>query len=100
VNDPSASYVNTQPPNHQPHVYPLSSSPVGSSSRSSSFPSEISKASNQVDMKKKKQKIKKKKNKKARNIPTIAGHVGSNYLASGHHVGSFDGVVTSKNCNP
>jgi hypothetical protein len=78
VNAPSASYVNTPPPDHQPHVYPLSSSPIGSSSRSSSLPIEISTASNQVDMKKKKHKIKKKKNKKARNIPTIAGHVGSN----------------------
>jgi hypothetical protein len=78
VNSASASYVNTPSPNHQPHVYPLSSSPIGSSSRSSYLPIEISIASNQVDMKKKKQKIKKKKNKKARNIPTIVGHIGSN----------------------
>jgi hypothetical protein len=63
VNPPSASSIITPPQDHQPFVYPLPSSPVGSSSRPSSLPSEIFATSNHVDKKKKKRKIKKKKNK-------------------------------------
>jgi hypothetical protein len=50
------------PPTHQPHVEFSSSSPIKSPSFSRSSPSEISKASSQVDEKKKKQKENKKKN--------------------------------------
>jgi hypothetical protein len=70
VNDPSASSISTPPQDHQPHVDPLPSSPIGSSSHSSSSPSEISATSNQVDKKKKKRKIKKKKNKLGGKLPT------------------------------
>jgi hypothetical protein len=95
VNAPSASYVSTPPQDHQPHVDPLPSSPVGSSSHSSSSPSEISTASNQVDKKKKKRKIKKKKNKLGGKLPTTAGHVGSDQPTIVHHVGSVDNVDKS-----
>jgi hypothetical protein len=77
VNAPSASSVSTPSQDHQPHVDPLPSSPVESSSRSSSSPSEIYVASNRVDKKKKKSKIKKKNNKIGGKLPTTAGHVGS-----------------------
>jgi hypothetical protein len=100
VNDPSASFVNNPPLNHQPHVNPPPSSLVGSSSPYSSSPSEISTTSNHKDKKKKKQKIKKKKTKKEKNLPTTAGHVGSDQETSRHHAGSVDGVITSKNRNP
>jgi hypothetical protein len=76
VNSPSASFVSNPPQDHQPHIDPFPSSPVQSSSHSSSSPSEISIASNQVDKKKKKRKIKKKKNKLGGGLPTTAGHVG------------------------
>jgi hypothetical protein len=60
-NLPSALDVST-PPTHQPHVDLSPSSPIRSPSLSPSFPSEISKASSQVDKKNKKWKDKKKKN--------------------------------------
>jgi hypothetical protein len=52
-----------------------------------------------VDKKKKKRKIKKKKTKKEENIPTTAGHVGSDQPTSGHHAGSVDGVIKSNKKN-
>jgi hypothetical protein len=100
VNSPSALNVNTPPLDHQPHVDAPPYSPIGSSYRSSSSPSEISVANNQVDKKKKKQKIKKNKNKKEGNLLTTARHVGSDQPASGNHFGSVDGVVMYKNCKP
>ena len=71
VNALSASSISTPPQYHQPHVDPLPSSPVGSSSYSFSSSSEISIASNQVAKKKKKRKIKKKKNKLGGNFQTL-----------------------------
>jgi hypothetical protein len=99
VNYPSDLYVNTPPHDHQPHFYPIPSSPIGYSSHSSSSPSEISIASNQVVKKNKKQKIKKNKNKKEGKFPTTAGHVGRYHTTSGNHAGTFDGVVKSKKNN-
>jgi hypothetical protein len=81
----SASVVSTSPQEHQPHVDPSPSSPVGSSSPSSlarspsvssSSSSEISEASNSVNKKKKKRKNKKKKNKQGYKLPTTVKHVG------------------------
>jgi hypothetical protein len=69
-NAPSASDVST-PPTHQPHVDFSPSSPIKSPSLSPSSPSEISKASSQVDKKKKKQKEKKKKTRKG---PSLQPH--------------------------
>jgi hypothetical protein len=65
---------------------------VGSSSRSSSSPSEISTAINQADKKKQKRKTNKKKNKLGGKPPTTAGHVGRDQLATIDHVGSVDNV--------
>jgi hypothetical protein len=68
---PNTSYVST-PPTHQPHVDFSPSSPIQSPSLSPSSPSEIFKASRQVDQNKKKQKEKKKKNPKKTKPPTIS----------------------------
>jgi hypothetical protein len=95
INDSSASFVSIPPHDHQPHVNPLPSSPVGSSSHSSSSPSEISTASNQVDKKNKKRMIKKKKNNLGGKLPTSAGHVGSDQPTTVHHAGSVDIVDKS-----
>jgi hypothetical protein len=76
-NAPSASYAIPPPEEHQPHVDPFPSSPVGSSSLSSSSPGGSINASNQEDKKKKKRNIKKKKNKKGGNPPATVNHVGS-----------------------
>jgi hypothetical protein len=53
ISNASAPYVST-PPTHQPHVDLSPSSPIRSPSIYLSSPSEISKASSQVDKKKKK----------------------------------------------
>jgi hypothetical protein len=76
-NAPSASYAIPPPQEHQPHVDPFPSSPVGSSSLSSSSPGESINASNQEDKKKKKRKKKKNKNKQGGNQPTTVNHAGS-----------------------
>jgi hypothetical protein len=82
------------PPQEQhPHVDPLPSSPVMSSSLSSSSPSESSEASNQVDKKKNKRKIKKKKNKKGTKLPNTVGHVGNQQPTTLDHARIFDDVV-------
>jgi hypothetical protein len=90
INPPSDLYISTPPQDHQPHVYPLPSFPVGSSSHSSSFPSERSTTSNQVDNKKKKRNIKKKKNNLGGKLTTTAKHVGSDQPDISYHVGSVD----------
>jgi hypothetical protein len=99
-NAPSASNVIT-PPTHQPHVDLSPSSLVMSLSLSPSSPSEISKASSQIDKKKKKQKEKKKKNQKGTKPPTTLD-VGSKQLANTNCTGSVDEVdkTTMKNLKP
>jgi hypothetical protein len=87
---PNASDVSTSP-THQPHVEFSPSSPIKSPSLSHSLPSEISKASSQVDKKKKKQKEKKKKNLKRTKPPTISD-VGSKQPATINRIGSVDEV--------
>jgi hypothetical protein len=98
LNAASASFIITSPQEHQPHVDPLSSSPVRysspsslvrSSSISSSSLSESSKASNSVDKKKKKRKIKKKKNNQGSKLPTTIRHVGKKPVTV-NHAGSVD----------
>jgi hypothetical protein len=97
-NAPSVSNVIT-PPTHQPHVDLSPSSLVRSPSLFPSFPSEISKASSQVDKKKEKWKEKKKKNQKGTKPPTTSYHVGSKKLTV-NRIGSFDKVNKIKTKNP
>jgi hypothetical protein len=87
VNGPSALYESTPCQDHQPHVDIMPSFPICNSSRSSSFPNEISIASNQVD--------KKKKNNLEGKLPTPAGHVGSDQTTIVHHAVSVDNVDKS-----
>jgi hypothetical protein len=101
VNAHSALSISTPPQDHQAHIDPLPSFPIGSS-HSSSFLSEISATSNQVYKKQKKRKIKKKKNKLGGKLPTTAGHVGNDQLDIVHHAGSVDYVDKSikTHCKP
>jgi hypothetical protein len=109
LNVASASVASTSPQEHQPHVDPLSSSPVRSSSPSSyaryssvsySSPSEISEASNLVDKKKKKRKIKKTKNKKGSKLPTTSGHVGKQPVTINHPRNVYDSKITQTTHKP
>jgi hypothetical protein len=90
--------VNT-PPTHQPHVDFSPSSPIKSPSISPSSPSEISKASSQVDQKKKKQKEKKKKSSKRTKAPTTSD-VGSKKPVTVDSTRSVDEVNKIKRKNP
>jgi hypothetical protein len=98
-NAPNDSYVST-PPTHQTHFDLSLSSPIRSPSLSPSSPSEISKASSQVDKKKKKQKQKKKKNQKRTKPPTTPDHVGSKKPAMVNHTRIVDKVDKIKMKNP
>jgi hypothetical protein len=97
-NAKSASYVST-PPTHQPHVKFSPSSLVKSPSLSPSFPSEISKASSQVDKNKKRHKEKKKKNSKITKPPTTSD-VGSKQPATVNHTRGVEEVDKSTIKNP
>jgi hypothetical protein len=99
ISNAGASDVST-PPTHQPHVNLSPSLPVRSPSISPSLPSEISKASSQVDKKKKKQK-EKKKNQKGTKPPTTS-NVGSKQPTTVNHTGSVDEVdkIKMKNLKP
>jgi hypothetical protein len=90
--------VNT-PPTHQPHVEFFPSSPIKSPSISPSLPSEISKASSQVDQKKKKWKEKKKKSPKMTKAPTTSNVV-SKKLVTINSTGSVDEINNIKRKNP
>ena len=79
------------PPTHQPHVKFSPSSPIKYPSLSPSPPSEISKASSQVDQKNKKQKEKKKKSPKKTKAPTTS-NVGSKQPTTINSTRSVDGV--------
>jgi hypothetical protein len=87
---PNSSYVSTSPI-HQPYLDFFPSSPIKSPSLSPSSPSEISKASSQVDKKKKKRKDKKKKNPKRTKSPTISD-VGSMQSSTINRTRSVDEV--------
>jgi hypothetical protein len=89
------------PPTHQYHVDFFPSSPIKSPSISPSSPSEISKASSQVDQKKKKQKEKKKKSPKKTKAPTTSD-VGSKQPTTVNSTGSVDEVnkIKMKNLKP
>jgi hypothetical protein len=78
-NAPSASYVRT-PPTHQPHVEFSPFSLVDSPSLSPYSPREKSKASSQVDKRKKKRKDTKKKNPKITKPPTTSDVRSNNQL--------------------
>jgi hypothetical protein len=95
--------LSTSPQENKTHVDPSPSSPVISPSPSSlarssyissSLPSEISKASNLVDKKKKKRKIKKNKNQQGFKIPTTARHFGQKPVID-NFIGSFDDPKTT-----
>jgi hypothetical protein len=92
-NAPSPSNVST-PPTHQPHVDLSPSSLIMSLSLSPYLPSEISKASSQIDKKRK-------KNQKGTKPPTTLD-VGSKKLANINCTGSVDEVdkTTTKNLKP
>jgi hypothetical protein len=87
---PNTLDVNT-PPTHQSHVKFSPSSSIKSPSISPSLPSESSKASIQVDQKKKKQKEKKKTNPKRTKAPTTSD-VGSKKPVTVNGTGSVDEV--------
>jgi hypothetical protein len=95
---PNTLDVNTTP-THQPHVNVLPSSSIKSPSISPFSPSEISKASSQVDHKKKKQKEKKKKNPKRTNPPTTSDVVSTKPVTV-NSTGSVDEVNKIKMKNP
>jgi hypothetical protein len=99
ISNAGASDVST-PPTHQPHVDLSPSSPVRSPSISPSSPSEISKASSQVDKKKKKRKEKKKNHKGTK--PPTTSDVGSKQPTTVNHTGSVDEVnkIKTKNLKP
>jgi hypothetical protein len=98
----SASVVSTSPQEHQPHVDPSPSSPVGSCSpsslaRSPSSSSESSEASNPVNKKKKKRNNKKKKIKQGSKPLTTTKHVGKQPVTV-NRAGSVDDVkITQTN---
>jgi hypothetical protein len=87
------------PPIHQPHVDFSPSSSIKSPSISPSSPSEISRASSQVDQEKKKWEEKKKKNPKRTKAPTTSD-VGSNKPVTVNSTGSVDEVNKIKRKNP
>jgi hypothetical protein len=87
------------PPTHQPHVDFFPSSPIKSPSISPSSPSEISKASSQVDQKKKKRKEKKKMSLKRTKAPTTSD-VGSKQPVTFNSTGSVDEINKIKNPKP
>jgi hypothetical protein len=94
---PNTSDFNT-PPTHQPHIDFSPYFPIKSPSISPSSPSEISKASNQVDHKKKKWK-EKKKNPKRTKTPTTS-NVGSKKPITVNSIGSVDEINKMKRNNP
>jgi hypothetical protein len=87
------------PPTHQPHIEFSSSSPIKSPSIYPSLPSESSKASIQVDQKKKKRKEKTKKSPKRTKAPTTSD-VGSRKLVNVNSTGSVDEINKIKMKNP
>jgi hypothetical protein len=97
---PNTLDVNT-PPTHLPHVEFFPSSPINSPYISPSSPSEISKASSQVDQKKKKWKEKMKKSLKRTKAPIILD-VGSKKPVTVNSTRSVDEVnkIKMKNTKP
>jgi hypothetical protein len=95
---PNTLDVNT-PPTHQHHVNFSPSSPIKSPSISPSSPSEIFKASSQVDQKKMKWKEKTKKSPNRTKVPTTSD-VGSKKLVTVNSTGSVDEVNKIKMENP